>query len=63
MLTQPAANPSLAIVSAMITPAILILAAGSLVSSTLVRLGRIVDQTRVLVDRGLAPNSAAISEP
>ena len=54
MLTQPAANPSLAIVSAMITPAILILAAGSLVSSTLVRLGRIVDQTRVLIDRGLA---------
>jgi hypothetical protein len=45
-------NPSMAIVSAMITPAILILAAGSLVSSTLVRLGRVVDQTRLLVLRG-----------
>jgi hypothetical protein len=39
----------LSMVSAMITPAILILAAGSLVSSTLVRLGRVVDQTRVLL--------------
>ena len=45
-------NPSMAIVSAMITPAILILAAGSLVSSTLVRLGRVVDQTRLLILRG-----------
>ena len=49
MLSQTAVNPALAIVSAMITPAILILASGSLVSSTLVRLGRIVDQTRSLI--------------
>jgi hypothetical protein len=42
----------MSMVSAMITPAILILAAGSLVSSTLIRLGRVVDQTRALVSRG-----------
>jgi hypothetical protein len=47
-----AVNPDLSMVSAMITPAILILAAASLVSSTLVRLGRIVDQTRALIARG-----------
>jgi len=39
-----AAGSSLTIVSAMITPAILILAAGSLVNTTLVRLGRAVDR-------------------
>lgn len=44
--------PSLSVVTGMITPAILILAAGSLVSSTLVRIGRIVDQTRALIKRG-----------
>lgn len=44
--------PSLSVVTGMITPAILILAAGSLVSSTLVRIGRIVDQTRGLIRRG-----------
>lgn len=44
--------PSLSVVTAMITPAILILAAGSLVSSTLVRIARIVDQTRGLIQRG-----------
>ncbi|HEV2037896.1 MAG TPA: DUF2721 domain-containing protein [Candidatus Eremiobacteraceae bacterium] len=37
--------------SALVTPAILILAAGSLVASTLVRLGRIVDQTRHLIEQ------------
>lgn len=36
----------------MITPAILILAAGSLVSGTLVRVGRIVDNIRALMARG-----------
>jgi hypothetical protein len=40
----------LPIISEMITPAILILAAGSLVNSTLTRLARIVDRTRVLID-------------
>jgi len=44
--------PSLSVVTGMITPAILILAAGSLVASTLVRIGRIVDQTRALIKRG-----------
>ncbi|MBV8172806.1 MAG: DUF2721 domain-containing protein [Candidatus Eremiobacteraeota bacterium] len=44
--------PSLQVVSAMITPAILILAAGSLVASTLVRIGRIVDNVRALIVRG-----------
>ncbi len=41
----------LSIISAMITPAILILASGSLVSSTLTRLARIVDRARLLLDR------------
>jgi Protein of unknown function (DUF2721) len=40
----------LPIISEMITPAILILAAGSQVNSTLTRLARIVDRTRVLID-------------
>jgi hypothetical protein len=40
----------LPVISAMITPAMLILAAGSLVNSTLMRLARIVDRTRVLID-------------
>ncbi len=42
---------SLALISAMITPAFLIVATGSLVASTLTRLARIVDRARVLVDR------------
>ncbi|PZR60985.1 MAG: hypothetical protein DLM53_10040 [Candidatus Eremiobacter antarcticus] len=58
MLSSPSGNPALSIVSAMITPAILILASGSLVSSTLVRLGRIVDQTRALIADGQALRSA-----
>lgn len=49
---NPSILPALSIVTSMITPAILILAAGSLVSSTLVRMGRIVDQIRRLVARG-----------
>ena len=49
---NPFTNLDTAVVSAMITPAILILAAGSLVSSTLVRLGRVVDQTRALIAQG-----------
>ena len=46
-----ASLPSLSIISAMITPAILILASGSLVASTLTRLGRVVDRARTLIDR------------
>jgi hypothetical protein len=45
-------HPSLQVVTGMITPAILILAAGSLVSGTLVRIGRIVDNIRALMARG-----------
>lgn len=45
-------HPSLQVVTGMITPAILILAAGSLVSGTLVRVGRIVDNIRALIARG-----------
>lgn len=51
---------SLTIISAMITPAILILASGNLVSSTLTRLGRIVDRARALGDH-LAANRQAMS--
>ena len=43
--------PALAIISAMITPAILILASGNLVASTLTRLARIADRARVLADK------------
>jgi len=49
---------SLAIISAMITPAILILASGNLVSSTLTRLGRIVDRARALGDHLAAHGNA-----
>jgi hypothetical protein len=39
------------VIAASLTPAILILAAGSLVSSTLARISRIVDRARFLIDR------------
>lgn len=52
------AGSSLSIVSAMITPAILILAAGSLVNTTLVRLGRAADQSRLLIEQGDAFHAA-----
>jgi len=52
MGSNPLINPDMSMVSAMITPAILILAAGSLVASTLVRLGRVVDQTRAFILQG-----------
>jgi len=48
---QPLQHSPLSIVSAMITPGILILAAGSLISSTLTRLARVVDRSRQLIDR------------
>lgn len=40
---------AVAIISQMITPAIFILACGNLVSSTQIRVGRIVDRARVLI--------------
>jgi len=39
------------IISASLTPAILILATGSLVTSTLSRIARIVDRARILIER------------
>jgi len=43
--------PELAILTAMITPAVLISACGALILSTTVRLGRVVDRVRGLSDR------------
>ncbi|HEY0798659.1 MAG TPA: DUF2721 domain-containing protein [Candidatus Baltobacteraceae bacterium] len=48
-LLTPNPSPFLGVISAMITPAILILATGSLVMSTLTRVGRIVDRARRLI--------------
>ncbi len=42
-------SAAIAIISAMITPSLLILASGSLVASALMRLGRSVDRSRALV--------------
>ena len=58
--TAHSPQSSLAIISAMITPAILILASGNLVASTLTRLGRIVDRARAL-GHHLASHSQAMS--
>lgn len=44
-------SPSLAVLTSMITPAVLISACGALVLSTSVRLGRVVDRVRALSDR------------
>jgi hypothetical protein len=43
-----AASGALSVISAMVTPALMILAAASLASSALLRMGRIVDRARVL---------------
>jgi hypothetical protein len=51
MLPSGHGNMFLQIISASITPAVLILAAGSLVNSTLIRLSRIVDRARMLMER------------
>lgn len=48
--------PALVIISAMITPALLILGSASLVASALLRLGRAVDRARVLIQ---LPNAEA----
>jgi cytochrome c biogenesis protein CcdA len=52
-----ALSPAQALIAAMLTPALLILAAGSLIATALVRLARVVDRIRTL--SGLA----AASEP
>ncbi len=43
-------SPSQAIIAAMITPALLILASGSLIATALVRLARVVDRLRRLAE-------------
>ena len=45
---QGTAPGSVALIAAMVTPALLIVGAASLVASALVRMGRVVDRTRVL---------------
>jgi hypothetical protein len=56
-------SPAQAVVAAMITPALLILASGSLVATALVRLARVVDRSRVLIatiDAGSVANPEAL---
>ncbi len=49
-----------AIISAMITPALLILASGSLIATALVRLARVVDRVRKLAETGEPTPQAAL---
>ena len=49
MQTVPFSVPGLGIISTMITPAVLILAAGNLVTSTFSRIIRIADRARILM--------------
>jgi hypothetical protein len=49
-----------ALISAMITPALLILASGSLIATALVRLARVVDRVRKLAEAGTATPQAAL---
>jgi|GEM_PF-2587319 len=53
-------TPAQGIIAAMITPALLILASGSLVASALLRLGRVVDRSRVLL---AAIEAGHVAEP
>jgi hypothetical protein len=50
-------SPAQALIGAMLTPALLILASGSLIAAALIRLGRVVDRVRALG----APSAAAVS--
>lgn len=50
-LDVPQLSGALAILSAMITPAVLISACGSLIIATSTRLGRVIDRTRQVSDR------------
>jgi hypothetical protein len=45
-------SASQAIIAAMITPALLIMASGSLIASALMRMGRVVDRVRKLAEAG-----------
>jgi hypothetical protein len=49
-----------AIIGAMITPALLILASGSLIATTLVRLARVVDRVRKLAEYGETTTPGAL---
>ncbi len=48
------------LISAMITPALLILASGSLIATALVRLARAVDRLRKLAETGHAPKATRL---
>src|SRR5262250_276374 len=52
-------SSAIAVLTAMITPAVLITACGSMILSTSTRLGRVVDRVRELSDRLEAMNSEA----
>jgi hypothetical protein len=60
-----ALTASLTVLTAMITPAVLISASGTMILSTSTRLGRVVDRVRILSDRlrELARDDAAIEFP
>lgn len=49
--TMEPLNSALAVLTAMITPAVLISACGALILSTSTRLGRVTDRVRLLIDR------------
>jgi hypothetical protein len=52
-------SPAQALVAAMLSPALLILASGSLIAAALVRLARVVDRVRALSAPGATPASEA----
>jgi hypothetical protein len=51
-------SPAQAMITAMITPALLILASSSLIATVLVRLARVVDRVRKLAELSDAPRAA-----
>jgi hypothetical protein len=53
-------SPAQALIAAMITPALLILASGSLIATAIVRLGRIMDRIRKLVEGVSRPDAAEL---
>jgi len=57
-------SSAIAVLTAMITPAVLISACGSMILSTSVRLGRVVDRVRTLSDRwaGIAEKGGSPDE-
>lgn len=55
---NPLGVSGLSIISAMITPAVLLLASGSLVASTLTRIARVFDRARDIIERTRAARVA-----